>query len=84
MDLSGVYSVCLMFSLLWETQIVHNKFGNNIEKKLIKKYYFNNLSDGSEGSWIMGTQMYDCTLTYEKMTVRENEKMTDFLLLSTT
>ncbi len=30
--LSGVYTVCLTFSLLWETQIVHTKLGNNIKK----------------------------------------------------
>ncbi len=32
MVLSGVYTVCLTFSLLWETQIVHNKLENNSEK----------------------------------------------------
>ncbi len=32
MVLSGVYTVCLMFSLLWETQIVHTKLDKNIEK----------------------------------------------------
>ncbi len=28
---SGIYTVCLTFSLLWETQIVHTEFGNNIK-----------------------------------------------------
>ncbi len=32
MPLSGVYTVCLMFSLLWETKIVRTKFGNTIKK----------------------------------------------------
>ncbi len=32
MELSGVYTVCLTVSLLWETQIVYTKLGNNIEK----------------------------------------------------
>ncbi len=32
MVLSGVYTVCLTFSLLWETQIVHTKLENNIEE----------------------------------------------------
>ncbi len=32
MVLSGVYTFCLTFSLLWETKIVHAKLGNNIKK----------------------------------------------------
>ncbi len=32
MELSGVYNVCLTFSLLWETKIVHTKLGNNIKE----------------------------------------------------
>ncbi len=36
MDLSDVYTVCLTFSLLWETQIVHTKLGIIIKKQ----YYF--------------------------------------------
>ncbi len=32
MDLSGVYTVCVTFSLLWETKIVHTKLGKNIKK----------------------------------------------------
>ncbi len=35
MALSGVYTVCLTFSLLWETQIVHTKLGNKIMKFII-------------------------------------------------
>ncbi len=32
MELSGVYTVCLTFSLLWETKIVHTKLGKSIKK----------------------------------------------------
>ncbi len=32
MVLSGVYTVCVTFSLLWETLIVHTKLRNNIKK----------------------------------------------------
>ncbi len=40
MELSGVYTICLTFSLLWKTKIVHNKLGNNIKKlKNILKFF---------------------------------------------
>ncbi len=32
MELSGVNTVCLTFSLLWETKIVHTKLENNSKK----------------------------------------------------
>ncbi len=32
MELSGVYTVCLTFSLLWETKFFHTKFWNNIKE----------------------------------------------------
>ncbi len=35
MVLSGVYTVSLTFSLLWETKIVDTKLGNNIKKSNI-------------------------------------------------
>ncbi len=35
MALSGVYTVCLTFSLLWETQIVHTKLEETKKLKII-------------------------------------------------
>ncbi len=39
MALSAVYTVCLMYSLLWETQMVHTKLEIILRNFL---YYFNN------------------------------------------
>ncbi len=53
MDLSPVYTVCMTFSLLWETLIVSTKLGNNIKKI---KLNFNRFSNGSDG-YVQSTLM---------------------------
>ncbi len=53
MDLSGVYTVCLTFSLLWENQILNTKLGKNIKEI---KYNFDIFSNGSYG-YVQNTLM---------------------------